>query len=401
MHTKQRIFVVTALCGALLGAGEASADHGKGDGKGNPPAASAAPADSSGSGNVNAPASPAEIGKHDGGASQAAESKPDGSGSGKSDESGKPESGSGGKSAHGESGKSGAGGSGKSDRGATDEHQTDHPPEVAPPANSPPAPKASPSPKITICHATGNGGYVEITISENGLHGHGGHADDIIPAPAGGCPSASPAAPAPPASTLSAPPEPRKITICHATGSATNPYVEITISVNGLNGHAGHADDIIPAPAGGCPAGQPASPAPASTPATTVAGGTAQSSPPAATAPSSPPAATAGSTPAASPAPVSAATPPATSGVQSVTTTRTKPKPKPHRGPRARPTAAPFVPPASRFRPPAPAARSGLLHIVAATSLPFTGLPLLPFVVAGIALVGGGLVFRRMSARQD
>jgi hypothetical protein len=46
-----------------------------------------------------------------------------------------------------------------------------------------------------------------------------------------------------------------KITICHSTGSDTNPYVEITISVNGLNGHGGHHDgaDIIPAPAGGCP----------------------------------------------------------------------------------------------------------------------------------------------------
>jgi hypothetical protein len=47
-----------------------------------------------------------------------------------------------------------------------------------------------------------------------------------------------------------------KITICHATGSATNPYVIITISVNGLNGHRDHQDgrDIIPAPEGGCPA---------------------------------------------------------------------------------------------------------------------------------------------------
>jgi hypothetical protein len=44
-----------------------------------------------------------------------------------------------------------------------------------------------------------------------------------------------------------------KITICHATGSATNPYVLITISVNGLNGHDGHDGDIIPAPEGGCP----------------------------------------------------------------------------------------------------------------------------------------------------
>ena len=35
--------------------------------------------------------------------------------------------------------------------------------------------------KITICHATGNGKYVSITISVNGLNGHDGHTDDIIP----------------------------------------------------------------------------------------------------------------------------------------------------------------------------------------------------------------------------
>lgn len=45
-----------------------------------------------------------------------------------------------------------------------------------------------------------------------------------------------------------------KTTICHSTGSATNPYVEITISNNALKAHARHHDgrDIIPAPAGGC-----------------------------------------------------------------------------------------------------------------------------------------------------
>jgi hypothetical protein len=45
----------------------------------------------------------------------------------------------------------------------------------------------------------------------------------------------------------------QKITICHATGSSKNPYVMITISINGLNGHGNHPRDIIPAPAGGCP----------------------------------------------------------------------------------------------------------------------------------------------------
>lgn len=49
-----------------------------------------------------------------------------------------------------------------------------------------------------------------------------------------------------------------KITICHATGSDSNPYTEITISENGLNGHNAqgvHDGDIVPAPAGGCPGG--------------------------------------------------------------------------------------------------------------------------------------------------
>lgn len=48
-----------------------------------------------------------------------------------------------------------------------------------------------------------------------------------------------------------------KITICHRTHSATNPWVKITISTNGLNGHD-HHDDIVPAPADGCP--KPATP---------------------------------------------------------------------------------------------------------------------------------------------
>ena len=54
----------------------------------------------------------------------------------------------------------------------------------------------------------------------------------------------------------------QKVTICHATGSATNPYVEITVNTNAANGeklndHTHHDDDIIPAPAGGCPTNVP------------------------------------------------------------------------------------------------------------------------------------------------
>ena len=49
----------------------------------------------------------------------------------------------------------------------------------------------------------------------------------------------------------------QKTTLCHATGSETNPYVEITISDRAVQAHARHQDgrDIIPAPAGGCPTG--------------------------------------------------------------------------------------------------------------------------------------------------
>jgi hypothetical protein len=98
--------------------------------------------------------------------------------------------------------------------------------------------------KITVCHATNSATnpYEEITVSVNGLNGHSKHAGDNFPAPEGGCPT-SPL-------VISA----GKITICHATSSIKNPYNEITVSVNGLNGHGKHAGDIIPAPEGGCPA---------------------------------------------------------------------------------------------------------------------------------------------------
>ena len=128
------------------------------------------------------------------------------------------------------------------------EHRT-HPGDFNPaPVNGCPArPVVITDGKITICHATSSqtNPYNEITISVNGLNGHGDHEGDIIPAPDEGCP-AVPLTPIPAASG-------DKITICHATGSKTNPYVEITVSVNGLNGHGDHEGDIIPAPAGGCP----------------------------------------------------------------------------------------------------------------------------------------------------
>jgi hypothetical protein len=98
---------------------------------------------------------------------------------------------------------------------------------------------------ILVCHATDSktNPYEEITISLNGLNGHGDHEGDVFPASKGGCPLTPVVM-----STGDG-----KITICHATNSKNNPYNLITISVNGLNGHNKHEGDIIPAPSGGCP----------------------------------------------------------------------------------------------------------------------------------------------------
>ena len=112
------------------------------------------------------------------------------------------------------------------------------------PANGCPAsPVAISDGKIKICHATGSetNPYNEITVSVNGLNGHGTHTGDVFPTSEDGCPTSP--------GVISN----DKITICHATGSKTNPYNEITVSVNGLNGHDKHEGDIIPAPEDGCP----------------------------------------------------------------------------------------------------------------------------------------------------
>ena len=72
-----------------------------------------------------------------------------------------------------------------------------------------------------------------------GLNGHAEHEGDVFPNSEGDC--------------TTNPVVGDTITICHATSSEKNPYNEITVSVNGLNGHDKHEGDIIPAPAGGCP----------------------------------------------------------------------------------------------------------------------------------------------------
>jgi hypothetical protein len=57
-------------------------------------------------------------------------------------------------------------------------------------------------------------------------------------------------------SASASPGPPGRVTICHATGSATNPYVQITVSENAVreghghnrNGHQGGEDIIPPGP---------------------------------------------------------------------------------------------------------------------------------------------------------
>jgi hypothetical protein len=85
----------------------------------------------------------------------------------------------------------------------------------------------------------------------NGV-GSGGSPTHVAPAPGG-------------AATHSNNGHPGKTTICHSTGSATNPFVQITIANPAVQAHAKHhdGDDIIPAPSGGCSTSGPAANSPA------------------------------------------------------------------------------------------------------------------------------------------
>ena len=123
---------------------------------------------------------------------------------------------------------------------------------------------ATAEPKVTICHRTGSltNPYNMISVSVNAVPAHTGHGD-IIPAPAGGCPATAvtgtPSTTGTPTATgtvVATGTAAAKVTICHRTGSQTNPYNMISVSVNAVPAHTGHGD-IVPAPAGGCPSAAP------------------------------------------------------------------------------------------------------------------------------------------------
>jgi hypothetical protein len=128
--------------------------------------------------------------------------------------------------------------------------------------------------KVTICHKTGSATntFRRITVSSKAvtspnsssgrlLRAHIMHTGDAIVIGTGACPSAS-ATPSP----TSTPPS--KITICHKTGSSTNPFRRITVSSRAvtnpksasgkvLRGHMGHIGDMLLPGANACPAGAP------------------------------------------------------------------------------------------------------------------------------------------------
>jgi hypothetical protein len=143
------------------------------------------------------------------------------------------------------------------------------------PAGAPAAPngKAAQAPghdKVWICHATGSATnpYVLIHVPPPAVRAHERHQDgrDIVPAPVtDGKPSCPGADGKPVVATKAQLAAPRKdgkgkAWICHATGSATNPYVLLNVPTPAVAAHQRHQDgrDLVPAPVDA--AGKPACP---------------------------------------------------------------------------------------------------------------------------------------------
>lgn len=130
---------------------------------------------------------------------------------------------------------------------------------------------AAPS-KLTICHKTGSASnqWRRITVSSRAmanpksqsgkmLRAHLRHTGDAIVAGTAACPSAS-ETPAPTSTPAT------RITICHKTGSDSNPYRRITISSRAvtnpssasgklLRGHMRHTGDLLMPGVTPCPSG--------------------------------------------------------------------------------------------------------------------------------------------------
>jgi hypothetical protein len=149
---------------------------------------------------------------------------------------------------------------------------------VAAQGHEPTTQTVTPPSKITICHKTGSDSnpWRRITVSSRAwmnpnsksgrvVGGHIRHTGDAIVVGTAACPSPT-VTPAPTNTPAT------KITICHKTGSSTNPYRRITVSSRAwtnpnspagktLRGHARHTGDILLPGASACPPGSQTNPA--------------------------------------------------------------------------------------------------------------------------------------------
>ena len=106
---------------------------------------------------------------------------------------------------------------------------------------------------VNVCHKTGNGYTIHTVRADKIAQWLATHPDDIYPVPANGVagcvePPECPTDMDEDKPGLQCQP-PAKVDICHATGSATNPYVILSLPAAGLANHlANHSGDIYPVP---------------------------------------------------------------------------------------------------------------------------------------------------------
>lgn len=87
---------------------------------------------------------------------------------------------------------------------------------------------------VTVCHALGNGGFIEITFDENALEKHLDNHGDLYPVPAAGCPA--------PVESMETATENGRATVCHLLGNGS--YNLLTFDDSALPAHVAHGDHV-------------------------------------------------------------------------------------------------------------------------------------------------------------
>ncbi len=132
---------------------------------------------------------------------------------------------------------------------------------------------------VTLCHSDNGQSYTKVLINDTGANGHESHPFDVLADANGACPTPVPVtcvlpAVRDPATNTCTAPTPNicptletlgatipsyalsdngnKVTICHNTSSATNPFNLITISINALDTHLNNHGDFF-TKSGVCP----------------------------------------------------------------------------------------------------------------------------------------------------